>query len=74
MRITSLIMTGASTVIAVLAAAWARLAVKNAKAERDRIQEVHDVIAQAGKRLEAARQANHKPIDPKKRNDFEEQP
>lgn len=74
MRITSLIMTAASAVIAVLATAWARLAVKNAKAERDRIQETHDAVEQAGKRLEVARQAKRKPIDTKKRDDFEEQP
>jgi hypothetical protein len=53
---------------------WARLVVKNAKAERDRIQEAHDAIAAAGKRLETARQTSQKPIDPKKRDDFGRQP
>ena len=69
-----MLVTGFSAIIAVLTAAWARLAVKNAKAERDRIQAAHDAIDQAGERLEAARQASQKPIDPKQRKDFEGQP
>ena len=74
MSLSMTLVIGFSAIIAVLTAAWARMAVKNAKAERDRIQEKHDAIDQAGKRLEAARQASQKPIDPKQREDFEGQP
>ncbi len=74
MSLTTILVTGFSTLAAVLTAAWARLAVKNAKAERDRIQATHDTLNEAGRRLEAARQANQKPIDPARRKDFEGQP
>jgi len=74
MSLSMILMTVAGTVIAGLAVLWARLAVKGARIERDRVQEAHDALDAAGKRLAAARQANQQPIDPKQRKDFEGQP
>lgn len=67
----AMILAGIAGVLAIL---WGRATLKNVKAERDSIREVHEAINAAGRRLEAARQANQKPINPKQRNDFEGQP
>lgn len=61
-------------VVGILAVLWGRAILKNVKAERDSIREAHEAIDAAGRRLEAARQANQKPINAKQRNDFEGQP
>lgn len=74
MSLTMMLVGGATTVIGILTALWSRAKVKNIRAERDRVQEANYAIEAAGKRLEAARQASRKPIDPKKRDDFEGQP
>jgi hypothetical protein len=47
---------------------------RRVKDDRDRIQDAHDALDAAGERLESARQASQKPIDPKQRKDFEGQP
>ena len=74
MSFSMMLSTGAGIIVAWLAAAWARLMYRRVKEERDRIQESHDALDAAGKRLEAVRQANQKPIDPKQRKDFDGQP
>lgn len=60
--------------MAALAGLWARDRYRALKADRDRIQATHDAIDAAGQRLEAARKATVRPIDSKRRSDFEEQP
>lgn len=74
MSFTMMVITGASAVIAGLAALWARASMKALRAERDEVKTINEAMDAAGKRLEAARQANQKPIDPKRRDDFEGQP
>ena len=64
----------AGVIVAWLAGSCGWLVYRRVKEERDRIQDAHDALDAAGKRLEAARQANRKPIDPKQRKDFEGQP
>ena len=64
----------AGVIVAWLAGSCGWLMYRRVKDERDRIQDAHDALDAAGKRLEAARQANQNPIDPKQRKDFEGQP
>jgi hypothetical protein len=64
----------AGVVVAGLAGSCGWLMYRRVKDDRDRIQDAHDALNAAGKRLEAARQANQKPIDSKQRKGFEGQP
>ena len=69
------ILTATVTGIAALfAGLWARRVYKDLKDDRDRVQEAHDAIEAAGKRLEEVRKAELAPIDTKLRKDFESQP
>lgn len=74
MSLSMMLIIGSGTIVAWLAGSCARLVYLRVKDQRDQVKIAHDALDAAGKRLEAARQANQKPIDPKKRNDFEKQP
>lgn len=72
--IVTLLMTIASGVAALFAGLYARRVYKDIKADRDRIQETHDAIDAAGKRLDEVRKVKMISIDTKKRKEFEGQP
>ena len=74
MSFSMMLSIGAGVIMAWLAGLCGWLMYRRVKEERDRIQESHDALDAAGKRLEAVRQANQKPIDPKQRKDFDGQP
>lgn len=73
MSITFLLAAG-TTFVGILAVLFSWAGVKSLRADRDRIREANRAVEEAGKRFEAARQANQKPISPKQRNNFEDQP
>lgn len=74
MSLSMMLITGAGVIVAGLAGSCVRLIYLRVKDQRDQIKIQNDALDAAGKRLEAARQANQKPIDPKRRTDFESQP
>jgi hypothetical protein len=74
MSLSMMLMTGVGIIVAWLAGSCGWLMYRRIKDDRDRIQDAHDALDAAGKRLEAARKASQKPIDLKQRKDFEGQP
>jgi len=67
-------MTGLGAAAAVLAGLWGRNRYRVLKEDRDRIRATHIAIEQAAQRMEAARKAPVRPIDLKRRTDFEQRP
>ena len=72
--LTGLLMTGLGTAAAVLAGLWGRHRYRVLKEDRDRIRATQDAIDQAAQRLEAARKTPVRPIDARRRTDFEQRP
>lgn len=74
MSVAMMVITGASAAIAGLAALWAMASMKALRAERDEAKAINEALDAAGQRLDAARRADRAPVDPKRRDAFEQRP